>query len=250
MIRNIANFDGFGQQIADMMTTEHTAECMASFASKLSVHRYALLIIHHSTDEELNTRFAGLETIVSTLTSSEESEVLYSQAMGGGLPPKYMAGTLRPYFWLKANRRFVDTANFDGAPNDSGSLKNRPDSIASFVPFSPSQTGCLLMADLVQDLSTIELAAVHSFAIRLLAKVRDINKSRDLSAKLNRMQYRCLLWSACGKSSSEIANILGFSEHTVHQYLKSASEKLGAFNLAHAVAKAIQNELIDPSQIQ
>ncbi len=43
-----------------------------------------------------------------------------------------------------------------------------------------------------------------------------------------------------GKTSSEIGTILKLSEHTISQYLTSATRKLDASNRTHAVALAAQ----------
>ncbi|MCO5731127.1 LuxR family transcriptional regulator [Rhizobium sp. SSA_523] len=54
----------------------------------------------------------------------------------------------------------------------------------------------------------------------------------------------CLNWTAVGKTSAEIADILDLSEHTVNHYLNRATRKLDAVNRTQAVAKAIKLGLI------
>ncbi|WP_179953875.1 helix-turn-helix transcriptional regulator [Denitrobaculum tricleocarpae] len=49
----------------------------------------------------------------------------------------------------------------------------------------------------------------------------------------------CLSWCAQGKTSWEIAQILGISERTVLFHMQNVSRKLGVANRAQAVAKAI-----------
>ena len=51
-------------------------------------------------------------------------------------------------------------------------------------------------------------------------------------------------WTSEGKTSAEIAIILGLSEHTVRCYLESARHKLGAANNTHAVNKAGKASLL------
>lgn len=55
---------------------------------------------------------------------------------------------------------------------------------------------------------------------------------------LSPRETECLFWVAKGKDTCSIGVILGLSEHTVRDYLKSARHKLGCSNLAHAVHKA------------
>jgi LuxR family transcriptional regulator, activator of conjugal transfer of Ti plasmids len=58
-------------------------------------------------------------------------------------------------------------------------------------------------------------------------------------ARLSLREKECLLWTARGKTSWEIAQIIGRSEDTVNFHLKRASGKLKASNKCHAVTKAI-----------
>jgi DNA-binding CsgD family transcriptional regulator len=56
--------------------------------------------------------------------------------------------------------------------------------------------------------------------------------------QLSPRESECLRWTAQGKAHTEIAIILGLSEHTVRDYLKVARAKLDSVSLAQAVAKA------------
>lgn len=55
-----------------------------------------------------------------------------------------------------------------------------------------------------------------------------------------------LEWSAAGKTTSEIATILGIAERTVRVYLDTSRHKLNATNRTHAVARALCLGLIHP----
>lgn len=63
--------------------------------------------------------------------------------------------------------------------------------------------------------------------------------------RLTAREKQCLIWTSAGKTSAEIAGILGLSEHTVNQYVATSTQKLGAVNRTQAVAKAIRLRLID-----
>jgi len=73
------------------------------------------------------------------------------------------------------------------------------------------------------------------------------NNSRAVGLNFN--ERACLVWCACGKTSNEIAKILGLSEHTVNHYFILASQKLGATNRSQAVAKAIKQGLVSLDEI-
>lgn len=58
-------------------------------------------------------------------------------------------------------------------------------------------------------------------------------------AGLKVVEADCLFWVSEGKSSAEVAIILGIPERTVTHHLSSAKKKLGASNRHNAVAKAM-----------
>lgn len=62
--------------------------------------------------------------------------------------------------------------------------------------------------------------------------------------KLSSREIECLRWAAAGKSSDEIAIILGISVYTVSSYFKSATRKLQAVNRMQAIACALRLKLI------
>lgn len=82
-----------------------------------------------------------------------------------------------------------------------------------------------MLQDLRSDRAELDASAV---AIRLLTR-REID---------------CLAWSADGKTSWEIGEILGVSEHTVTSHLRNAGNKLAAMNRTHAVAQALWRGMI------
>lgn len=62
-------------------------------------------------------------------------------------------------------------------------------------------------------------------------------------------ERECLGWTAHGKTSPEIAMILGRSVDTVRLHIKNAMLKLDASTRTHAVAKAVQLDLLESDHI-
>lgn len=62
--------------------------------------------------------------------------------------------------------------------------------------------------------------------------------------QLSGRELGCLQWLADGFNQHQIAEELGLSEHSVHQYFESISKKMKAKSTAHAVALAIRQGLI------
>lgn len=77
-----------------------------------------------------------------------------------------------------------------------------------------------------------------------LKSLAELYSEGDELPQLSPRENECLKWTAEGKAHTEIAIILGLSEHTVRSYLKVARIKLDSVSLAQAVAKASAMGLI------
>ncbi|KQR77486.1 helix-turn-helix transcriptional regulator [Rhizobium sp. Leaf341] len=106
---------------------------------------------------------------------------------------------------------------------------------AVFVLLSPS-------ADLaVEDMTDLHMICLCVYNRLVNSGGMDGHQKKvDLSER----EIQCLNWTAAGKTSSEIAEILGLSEHTVNHYLNHVAKKLDAVNRIQAVVKAMRLGLI------
>ena len=91
-----------------------------------------------------------------------------------------------------------------------------------------------------EEMRELFYIAVHVFD--RLAEIRNLDV-RVVDALTDR-EIDCLNWTAAGKTSAEIAEILSLSEHTVNHYLNRATKKLDTVNRTQAVAKALRVGLI------
>jgi DNA-binding CsgD family transcriptional regulator len=62
---------------------------------------------------------------------------------------------------------------------------------------------------------------------------------------LSPREIECLYWTAMGKDSKTVSDILNISEFTVRDYLKAARHKLGCHNIAQAIHEATKRRLIN-----
>lgn len=86
-----------------------------------------------------------------------------------------------------------------------------------------------------------EMLELNMLGIHIYERLASIDRAdRSGGSPLTRRETDCLSWTAEGKTSSEIAEILGLSEHTVNHYLNRAARKLETVNRAAAVAKALR----------
>lgn len=91
-----------------------------------------------------------------------------------------------------------------------------------------------------QEMSELSYISVHVYD--RLGQIRQMDTR--LADALTDREIDCLTWTAAGKTSAEIANIVGLSEHTVNHYLNRATKKLDTVNRTQAVAKALRIGLI------
>lgn len=90
-----------------------------------------------------------------------------------------------------------------------------------------------------------ETAALYFAAVQLFECLEPtFAPSRVSRENLSSREVECLRWAAAGKSSDEIAIILGISAYTVSSYFKTATKKLGAVNRMQAIASAMRLRLI------
>jgi LuxR family quorum sensing-dependent transcriptional regulator len=81
------------------------------------------------------------------------------------------------------------------------------------------------------------------YAHNAIISLREGRKRQSVK-RLAPREIECLKWTAAGKSTWDISEILGLSERTVRQYIDGASRKLGAVNRPQAVAEALRHSLI------
>jgi DNA-binding CsgD family transcriptional regulator len=99
-------------------------------------------------------------------------------------------------------------------------------------------------ADLVEQSRYKLLVQAHQFQRVAFEKLMPAAEG-DNGARLTSREAECLSWTGQGRSYGETARMLSVSVDTVRLHLRTACNKLGAVNRAHAVAKAIYLGLID-----
>ena len=82
----------------------------------------------------------------------------------------------------------------------------------------------------------LQLLAFTAFGALAACRFEENRRNNPLTGR----ERDCLKLAMLGKTSSEIGTILKLSEHTISQYLTSATRKLDASNRTHAVALAAQ----------
>jgi DNA-binding CsgD family transcriptional regulator len=93
--------------------------------------------------------------------------------------------------------------------------------------------------------SSHEMLQLHMISTHVFERLYHISR-RDQKGgdDLTPREIDCLNWTAAGKTSVEISDILSLSEHTVNHYLNRATKKLDTVNRTQAVAKALRMGII------
>ena len=97
----------------------------------------------------------------------------------------------------------------------------------------------------LRDIFEIYRHRLHLMALHFDATVAQRRLANDIGLLTTR-QRDCLLWVARGKTSWEVARILGISERTVNFHIQNCLRKLKATSRPEAIAKAMVAELIQP----
>ncbi|MBP1853344.1 helix-turn-helix transcriptional regulator [Rhizobium halophytocola] len=91
------------------------------------------------------------------------------------------------------------------------------------------------------EFSRMILASIHLFD--RFDQIRRTEASAPTS--LSTRELEVVRWTAQGKTSVEIGQILSLSDHTVNAYMTNAMRKLDSVNRTQLVAKAIRMKLIN-----
>lgn len=93
--------------------------------------------------------------------------------------------------------------------------------------------------------SSYEMLQLHMICTHVFERLYHISRTdQKTSDELTQREIDCLNWTAAGKTSLEISDILNLSEHTVNHYLNRATKKLDTVNRTQAVAKALRMGII------
>jgi len=86
-----------------------------------------------------------------------------------------------------------------------------------------------------------EVGLLAGYAMSL-GETRDVRVERDF--ELTDRELECLFWIAEGKTSDEIAVILGISRNTINNYITSVMRKTATKTRSEAIAYAVRNNLV------
>ncbi|HBF30905.1 LuxR C-terminal-related transcriptional regulator [Rhizobium sp.] len=105
--------------------------------------------------------------------------------------------------------------------------------------------GAVAISGDMPEFPFLDIVLLHHISTHVFNRLAEI---RELDARvtdtLSEREIECLNWTSAGKTSVEIAEIMGLSEHTINHYLNRATKKLDTVNRTQAVAKSLRLGLI------
>jgi DNA-binding NarL/FixJ family response regulator len=194
-----------------ILCIEDDRETAALIAEELVDRGYAVTVAHDGRD--------GLAAILKTMPDLVLSDISMPTMSGFELLEQLTA--LAPRF---AKMPFVFlTALSDRDTELKGRQRGADDYVTKPIDF-----------DLLATIITARLNGVARTALWPKA------------AALNEREVEVLTWVARGKTSSEIAQILGLTKRTIDFHTDNARAKLGAATRTEAAIKAASGRLIEP----
>lgn len=152
-----------------------------------------------------------------------------------------------PFFWSELKNH-----NFFEVRKQLSAAVNGPGNLGYTVPIYRSSNLCAMFSlsdsgDSTQWQESLgglgDLMEVLGLLIHTKAPQDLVMHYKDVT--LSPREIECLIWTAKGKDALTVSRILGISEHTGRDYLKSARTKLGCASIAQAVYIGTKMGIID-----
>ena len=97
-------------------------------------------------------------------------------------------------------------------------------------------------ADFILSQQRLRLTGVYTSYLASLLFSEQVKASREL--ELTDRELECLYWIAEGKTSDEIATIIGISKNTINNYITSVMRKTATRTRSEAIAYAVRHNLV------
>ncbi|MBX9456617.1 MAG: helix-turn-helix transcriptional regulator [Rhizobium sp.] len=100
----------------------------------------------------------------------------------------------------------------------------------------------LCPVDVILSQQGLRAVGVHASYLASLLFNEQVKSGREL--ELTDRELECLYWIAEGKTSDEIATIIGISKNTINNYITSVMRKTATRTRSEAIAYAVRNNLV------
>lgn len=135
--------------------------------------------------------------------------------------------------------QFSVLADATGLPRGAS---NQYCSIAFTVGRNRYSLTLLCPVDVILSQQGLRATGVHASYLASLLFSEQVKGGREL--ELTDRELECLYWIAEGKTSDEIATIIGISKNTINNYITSIMRKTATRTRSEAIAYAVRNNLV------
>jgi len=238
----------FSSDILDMIACASTQDDMTKIFDAIREGYGIDNLVYHA----VNVRGLTKDGAFLRLTYSDEWIEQYYKQDYFKIDPVVEEGTraFMPFNWgdldweSKRRREFLEDANRHDVGTNGLSVPIRgPDGQHAIFSITTSRSSGSWNRQMRAHLPQLHSIAhsVHEATIRVEGV-----KTPDTGVSLSDRERDVLQWAGAGKTTDEIAEVLGIAERTVRVYLDTSRHKLNASNRTHAVARALGLGLIHP----
>lgn len=228
-------------EITAMESREHCAEILRTVARAFGLSHGSILIAPCATDVHL------MPLVMETTLPMEFGHEFDRHQFVKFCPVvKKFAGSILPRTWDMKFREPNDMA--EEWPPAMRDLMVRFKLIVGVVFIFPSLDSRLYFMRFDGDRSPLAQCEVNELGMLAMAVFDTYDRLRRTELMnvdvLSARELEVLRWTAQGKTSVEIGQILSLSDHTINAYMTTAMKKLDCVNRTQLVAKAIRLKLI------
>jgi len=209
------------------------ASLMASVCADIHADRY--MLVHPSVERgpksvriiTSNWIFDALEDFGSVGIASI---IENGHPSGPGATPRALAPATAPFLSKEEKRALLHHGH-----GELYCQKLIAGGTVSFAIFSAAAARCI---------DPLALRRGHMMCSYAVSQYFSATGAQESNDPLSERERECLLWVSEGKTTDEVALILGVSSNTVNSYIANAIQKFGANNRAMAIATAIRSGII------
>lgn len=144
------------------------------------------------------------------------------------------------------SKRSTSPFSIDVVLNPSSLLEICGCKLADIIPLhsATARRYCLVMLGNTELTDYEQVASLSLDAAVIFQRYFEVVLSKEADGTLNEREIQVTKWTSEGKTSGEIATILGLSEHTINTYIATIFRKLDVVNRAQMVSSALRRGLI------
>jgi LuxR family transcriptional regulator, quorum-sensing system regulator LasR len=179
----------------------------------------------------------------------EQSELPVSEVLKDPIV-NHLNSRVEPIFWSKDNYERLGLEALYERFKDHGlgsgialAIRGTNGEMLS-VGLSNSEQSEVEKSTPVEQMGALYLSATAMFNRMIVTAKKQLSLIHEDTPKLTPREIECLQWARAGKTSWEVAKILGISQATSIFHMKNAIAKLDASNKTHAVIVAVERGLI------